>query len=271
LKPCHTPKKTGGVTVYGYRHYTPKTGQFLGRDPIGENGGMNLYGFVGNDGGNGFDYLGLATLTVNVDRYARTKEAIYSIVTLSSDDSDINKCCCLPKSYQGLERGTAETVNLLDEGTLNSSFTPENSPPFGPKNPKGKYLTSIKGRVAKHGATHGIKIPVKPLSMHQLDYNKAINNEFRLGDVGDNIHAGRSRHHSSGCVILGYCRPGVEPDSYQGSLEMDLEFKAAVACAQRKSKDKSNKLSIKTVVSKLPPITIGPIIPTALVVTPCDQ
>jgi hypothetical protein len=31
-----TPKKTGGVTVYGYRHYTPKTGQFLGRDPIGD-------------------------------------------------------------------------------------------------------------------------------------------------------------------------------------------------------------------------------------------
>jgi RHS repeat-associated protein len=59
LKPCHTPKKTGGVTVYGYRHYTPKTGQFLGRDPIDESGGVNLYGFVGNDGVNGLDLLGL--------------------------------------------------------------------------------------------------------------------------------------------------------------------------------------------------------------------
>ncbi len=47
-----------GVRVYGYRHYTPKTGQFLGRDPIAEQGGLNLYGFVGNDGVNQFDLLG---------------------------------------------------------------------------------------------------------------------------------------------------------------------------------------------------------------------
>jgi hypothetical protein len=46
------------VTLYGYRHYTPKTGQFLGRDPIEESGGMNLYGFVGNDGVNRWDILG---------------------------------------------------------------------------------------------------------------------------------------------------------------------------------------------------------------------
>ncbi len=70
-----------------YRYYDPQTGSFPGRDPIEEEGGVNLYGLVENDGGNGFDYLGLATLTVNVGRYARTKEAIYSIVTISSDDS----------------------------------------------------------------------------------------------------------------------------------------------------------------------------------------
>jgi RHS repeat-associated protein len=58
LEGFFTPKKTGGVTVYGYRYYTPKTGQFLGRDPIGEEGGYNLYGFVGNDGVNWIDYLG---------------------------------------------------------------------------------------------------------------------------------------------------------------------------------------------------------------------
>jgi RHS repeat-associated protein len=59
LQPCSIPKKTGGVTVYGYRHYTPKTGQFLGRDPITEQGGVNLYGFVGNDGVSSWDLLGL--------------------------------------------------------------------------------------------------------------------------------------------------------------------------------------------------------------------
>jgi hypothetical protein len=49
----------GGVSVYGYRHYRPKTGQFLGRDRIQELGGMNLYGFVGNDGIGQSDSLGM--------------------------------------------------------------------------------------------------------------------------------------------------------------------------------------------------------------------
>ena len=34
--------------------------RWLSRDPLGEEGGINLYGFVGNDGINDYDYLGLA-------------------------------------------------------------------------------------------------------------------------------------------------------------------------------------------------------------------
>jgi uncharacterized protein RhaS with RHS repeats len=48
-----------GVTHYGYRYYDPVTGRWPSRDPIEEEGGINLYGFVGNDGVNGLDFLGL--------------------------------------------------------------------------------------------------------------------------------------------------------------------------------------------------------------------
>ena len=44
---------------YGYRYYNPFHGRWLSRDPIGEEGGLNLYGFVGNDPVNNWDYLGL--------------------------------------------------------------------------------------------------------------------------------------------------------------------------------------------------------------------
>jgi hypothetical protein len=47
-----------GVTYYGYRYYDPMTGRWPSRDPIGEEGGINLYGFVENDGVNRLDYLG---------------------------------------------------------------------------------------------------------------------------------------------------------------------------------------------------------------------
>ena len=48
-----------GFYYYGYRYYDPQTGRWPSRDPINERGGINLYGFVGNDGVSGIDFLGL--------------------------------------------------------------------------------------------------------------------------------------------------------------------------------------------------------------------
>ena len=53
-----TTKLASGVFFYGYRYYDPVTGRWPSRDPIGEQGGVNLYGFVGNDGINRWDLLG---------------------------------------------------------------------------------------------------------------------------------------------------------------------------------------------------------------------
>ena len=49
-----------GTYYYGYRYYDPSTGRWPSRDPIGEDGGMNLYAFVGNDGVYRCDFIGLA-------------------------------------------------------------------------------------------------------------------------------------------------------------------------------------------------------------------
>jgi RHS repeat-associated protein len=53
--------KTMGMADYGYRYYDPLTGRWPSRDPIGENGGMNLYAFVINDPIYWVDLLGLAS------------------------------------------------------------------------------------------------------------------------------------------------------------------------------------------------------------------
>jgi RHS repeat-associated protein len=59
----------------GYRFYNPSTGRWLNRDPIGEDGGMNLYGMVGNNPVNAWDYLGLcipdACACLDITFYAR--------------------------------------------------------------------------------------------------------------------------------------------------------------------------------------------------------
>ena len=53
----YTDRETG-LLYYGFRYYDPERGRWLNRDPIAERGGLNLYGFVGNDGVNDVDKLG---------------------------------------------------------------------------------------------------------------------------------------------------------------------------------------------------------------------
>jgi RHS repeat-associated protein len=49
-----------GFLYYGYRYYDPSTGRWPNRDPIGEKGGANVYGFVFNQPTRLTDRFGLA-------------------------------------------------------------------------------------------------------------------------------------------------------------------------------------------------------------------
>jgi RHS repeat-associated protein len=51
-----------GLYNYGYRSYHPQLGRWISRDPIEENGGLNLYGMVGNNAVMNWDHLGLAPI-----------------------------------------------------------------------------------------------------------------------------------------------------------------------------------------------------------------
>ena len=63
--------------------YNPSTGRWLSRDPIGERGGVNLYGFVGNAPLDNQDALGLITRD-EVRLLSRVYDGVYAQA----------KCCC---------------------------------------------------------------------------------------------------------------------------------------------------------------------------------
>jgi RHS repeat-associated protein len=52
-------ERPNAFPYYGYRQLNPLTGRWVSRDPIEEAGGVNLYGFLGNDGIRFQDGLGL--------------------------------------------------------------------------------------------------------------------------------------------------------------------------------------------------------------------
>ena len=63
-----------GLYNYGYRYYDSVNGRWLSRDLMGEEGGMNLYGFVANNPVNKVDYLGLTTVGEVLNSYFTNKK-----------------------------------------------------------------------------------------------------------------------------------------------------------------------------------------------------
>ena len=62
-KPSKMAENAVHVADYLYRYYDPLTGRWSSRDPIEEEGGVNLYGFVGNATLVKIDILGLLECT----------------------------------------------------------------------------------------------------------------------------------------------------------------------------------------------------------------
>ena len=72
-----------GLVYYGLRYYSPTLGRFINKDPIEEQGGLNLYGFCGNNGINHWDLLGqswLSKLWKKVKKYVVPVIAIVAAV-----------------------------------------------------------------------------------------------------------------------------------------------------------------------------------------------
>jgi len=74
-----------GLYYYGYRFYDAERGRWLNRDPIEENGGVNLYGFVNNDSINKIDLLGNALIWSMHLVYPATGKAKSNIPNLKSE------------------------------------------------------------------------------------------------------------------------------------------------------------------------------------------
>ncbi len=111
------------VSVYAYRYYDPISGRWPSRDPIQERGGVNLYGFVGNDGVNAIDAYGL------IDS-KDILSALFAAMSIAGQISEKNyqpKCPRTPSS----ERMVKEMKRASEPKRVNSPNPGGHRPPGG--------------------------------------------------------------------------------------------------------------------------------------------
>jgi len=121
-----------GYLYYGFRYYDPETGRWPNRDPIEEEGGYNLYAFVGNDPHGKWDYLGL-TFTGSPSADAMIEAELQPIFDalgdLVSDVATATECATLSgwqinlaigKGYVKVHRVIINAINFVPPGMVNT-------------------------------------------------------------------------------------------------------------------------------------------------------
>ena len=135
---------------FGYRHYDPRMGRWLSRDPLGEAGGFNLYAYCGNDPVNRHDPLGLDPAEISASEYGLAKAVDLAFGFKAKLDVDVDG---FPGAYHprgsppgmdSLKSATDPKTHHLSPSVLVFVGGVPYSQPFGPF--QGFYLakTSLK-------------------------------------------------------------------------------------------------------------------------------
>jgi uncharacterized protein RhaS with RHS repeats len=127
-----------GVTYYTYRYYDPVTGSWPTRDPIEERGGLNLYGFVGNEPIWHVDVLGLIKKECPFDitaGHSGNPDGVGNVDSRKKGfDKNKNNCdsgrfygasCGRTGVGSGLAWPTPEAKQMSLDGTMPNKYNPE--------------------------------------------------------------------------------------------------------------------------------------------------
>ena len=260
LLPFHYSSKLrdvdSGFNYYGYRFYDPGAGRWLNRDPIGERGGVNLYGMVGNDAVGRVDVLGLTDIKVTLTRESTGYINTYGSIKVDIINSQILLCCRFNRlEWNTLELPWGRYSLRIGNETRGSSDWPLRSHGSDRASLQSAVVTSP---VALSRALGG-SLPPRSEGTNEVDYQNAISLAFNTGIGAVNVHAGNGSWHSLLCPIIGtqfvpvslpraddgrHPYPGV-PDEAVGenhtvygfdtddSLQSQVDFNLIFACAKR--------------------------------------
>jgi RHS repeat-associated protein len=208
------------VTYYGYRWYDPITGRWPSRDPIEEQGGINLYGFVGNNGIDRLDLLGNLILGKNRHGAVLNLPEQAAFVGLVGFLSDTEKESLLKHGGKGTLAWTAKIKMYVwgCEYTDEEPWVKESEWSYSVDFSYTRSGISFDGRLAKLSPT-GEYFSFKPLiisgdwiwlesaGVHGFECTVGIINM----DLNHKVSPGWSTSHAGG-----YAPSGSDPQKYEG-------------------------------------------------------
>ena len=103
-------KPVVSVSISNYRYYSPELGRWLSRDPIKEDGGINLYVMVENNSINLTDYLGKG-LWSTLWKLLKLKKCVQD--AKDKYDALISTCTCPPLDQKGVEKCMKDAWNVF--------------------------------------------------------------------------------------------------------------------------------------------------------------
>jgi RHS repeat-associated protein len=137
-----------GLYYYGYRYYDPTTGRWLSRDPSEENGGLNLYAFLSNNGINFVDYLGWYKILSQVVQSVGDSP---KILEDNSGYLDQPPLSYFSKDHQAVRYGWAWLLGIALETTYfnqDSQMVKDLLDHEGVKQAREKIISDLKGNPA---------------------------------------------------------------------------------------------------------------------------
>jgi len=247
-------QKSGVIEYYGYRDYDPETGRWTARDPIAEQGGLNLYGMVGNDAVDKVDYLGFADIEFEVTRtsyspyetlsswkvYSNSAKSCESLTGLgiepgwgfytfepSADYTDT------PKNYPIPNDVYLAGYGISDKTSIRAFFTPNfikiNRDEAASK--YNSYLSNLRGWEMEMKKANGffsqtvpnIPKPPEPKLIDEQDYQDLLNG--RKPELYKQNFGLNAKNNFSGIRV----HLGTDFGSTRGCLVVGTEYKSATA------------------------------------------
>ena len=168
------------AVMYLARPYDPNMGRWLSRDPIGEEGGVNLYAMVSNNLVNAIDPLGESEIEISINR----------------DTFPLQRRTRIPLATIGSFKMSVTVDPKCEKKTFDSISGVTMEPPSLPFNMHLQYGKS--------------KQYPMPAGTYEADYSDSgpTGENFKLktpgtGWSGVYIHAGYTPLSSEGCILVG--------------------------------------------------------------------